>query len=264
MRQFKRKITDVEYKLRLLASVDALHMAARDQLWPFMARLDLMDYVPMCLLTDELIRSGALARGKGALKDTLYVTDVGREYLRLFGSRMPSGDRERIAAAAPEYERAMSTKRQLGAVYELADNDMRRVRCTFQEGDVPTLLLRVETPHDKIARAAASHFEDVVPDLLRELYTLKTDADAPMPCVYDDMEEALQAVKRDAPVLCAHGKLEHSAVVWLSGDLARYIVALLLPTADAAARWAQAAKRSSDSIVKRLTSSFMMGEGLMG
>lgn len=261
MRDFKRRVSDVEYKLRLLMSVDALQMATRDQLWPFLARLDMMDYVPMCLCVDELTRIGALAKGTGVLSDELYITDKGREYLRLFKRRMPAADCDRITRAAPGYLRSINAQRQLYTGYELPSDGMRRVRCTFRDGDVPTLALRVETPHDSIAQAAASRFAEVVPRLLNALYTLKTDAEAPQYCVCSDIEAALGRASAVEPVLCAHGKLEHSAVVRISCERASYVVALLLPCQDAAARWALAAMNDGQKIADRLTDELLRDEG---
>ena len=42
----KRKISDTENKLRVLCCLDALGMATQDQLWPFVAQLELMEYLP--------------------------------------------------------------------------------------------------------------------------------------------------------------------------------------------------------------------------
>ena len=50
----RRKISDTENKLRLLYCLNALGMATQEELWPFAAQLDLMDYVPLCVYLDEL------------------------------------------------------------------------------------------------------------------------------------------------------------------------------------------------------------------
>ena len=63
----KRKISDAENKLRVLLCLDALGLAALDELWPFVARLELMEYMHFCLLVDELAKDGAIAQGSHAL-----------------------------------------------------------------------------------------------------------------------------------------------------------------------------------------------------
>ena len=60
----KRRVSDAENKLRLLLCLRALGMATSDQLWPFVAELELMEYLPYCLLLDELNRSGRLRPGE--------------------------------------------------------------------------------------------------------------------------------------------------------------------------------------------------------
>ena len=45
----KRKVSDAENKLRVLCCLDALGMATQEQLWPFVAQLELMEYIPFCM-----------------------------------------------------------------------------------------------------------------------------------------------------------------------------------------------------------------------
>ena len=48
----KRHISDAENRLRLLLCIDALGLCTREELWPFVAKLELMEYMPMCLYLD--------------------------------------------------------------------------------------------------------------------------------------------------------------------------------------------------------------------
>ena len=68
----KRRVSDAENKLRLLLCLRALGMATSDQLWPFVAELELMEYLPYCLLLDELKKDGEVAQGRCALEGVLY------------------------------------------------------------------------------------------------------------------------------------------------------------------------------------------------
>ena len=73
----KRRVSDAENKLRLLLCLRALGMATSDQLWPFVAELELMEYLPYCLLLDELKKDGEVAQGRCALEGVLYLTPKG-------------------------------------------------------------------------------------------------------------------------------------------------------------------------------------------
>ena len=259
----ERRISDVENKLRVLLSVDALQMATRDQLWPFLAKLDMMEYMPMCVYVDELCRDGALIAGEHALEHVLYLSDTGREYLRLFGARMPAGDRARIAQSAPDYLRALAKQRQLSAVYELAPPGEYRALCTYREGDVPTLTMRVATREREVVRQAVECFAGAASALLTLLYTL--DASAPAtPCAqYPTLEAAMEAAKPNEPTLCADGKREHTAVAWLVGAQARYEVALLMPSQNAAERWAHAASEdgyAGQALAQKITRALLGGQ----
>ena len=96
----KRNISDTEYKLRILCCLDALGMATQEQLWPFVAQMELMEYIPFCMFLDELKTAGAVASARHGLEGTLYLTPDGKEQLRLFLRRMPHTDQERIRQAA--------------------------------------------------------------------------------------------------------------------------------------------------------------------
>ena len=62
----KRHISDAENRLRLLLCIDALGLCTREELWPFVAKLELMEYMPMCLYLDDLLRDGSLMEGQYA------------------------------------------------------------------------------------------------------------------------------------------------------------------------------------------------------
>ena len=119
----KRHISDAENRLRLLLCIDALGLCTREELWPFVAKLELMEYMPMCLYLDELLRDGSLMEGQYAVQGVLFLTGGGREALELFQRRMPRSDRDRILLAAPQYAAQLSEKRQIRTAYELADLD---------------------------------------------------------------------------------------------------------------------------------------------
>lgn len=253
----KRKISDTENKLRVLMSLQALQMASRDQLWPFLARLDLMEYMTMCVIVDELCAQGALKHGGQALRGQLYLTDLGREYLVFFGSRIPGGDRARIVEAAPAYRRALGLKRRLCAVYELSPPGEYRVLCTFREGDMPTLVTRVITSERAVAHAAADCFEEAVPLMLRALYSVPPAEAGRARAPYQDLNEAMEGALAGAGALCAYGRREHGAVARLRGARATFVTALLMPSAQSAGRWLDAAQAQGAELADRLTAILM-------
>lgn len=235
-----RKISDTEYRLKLLLCVDALGMATREQLWPFVAKLELMEYVPMCLYADELIRDGALALGAYATEGELFLTDEGRAMLKLFRGSIPTSDRERVLKAAKAYVQTLRERRQVSAGYELAPRGRYRCLCTMSEGDLPVVLLRVETGDPAYASMVIRRFKNKATALLMCLYTVRLVVDdltrewpdAPNPLT------AMEAATPDVPVLCGFGKREHAVAVVLPLGDTEYRVALMLPSAEAARAWA--------------------------
>lgn len=257
----KRKVSDAENKLRVLFCVKTLGMATLEQLWPFVAALELMEYVPLCVFVDELKKDGALGVGSHAIEGALYLTEEGTEMLRLFGDRLLTGDCERIQKTAPAYAARMSERRQVRAVHERSVNNAYRVACTVREGDVPTLFLRVITQSRAFAALAIKRFSRCAPRLLMQLYTLPVtnDVHAPSPFyeTVETLEAALSACEPERAVICAHGKHEHSAVVHLRGERADFIVALLLPDRMAALDWTRAALMAEDDLSKKITAAFL-------
>ena len=154
-----RKVSETEHMLRLLMCVDALDSVTSTQLWTFVAEQELMDYVTMRLCLHKLLAAGELETGEGALKDQLLLTDRGREALALFGDRLPQDIRERIGKAAPGFRNRVSRNRQVHAVYEMARLNDFRLNLSVQEGDLPTIYLRMETNNRALASKSLHRFE---------------------------------------------------------------------------------------------------------
>lgn len=250
----KRRISDAENRLRLLFCVNALGLITREQLWPFVARLDLMEYVPMCLFVDELVRDGSLTAGVHAAEGVLYLTDKGQSTMRMFLSRLPRNDRERISAAAPAYAAALQEKRLARAVHELAPEGWYQAACTVTEGDLPTLFLRVTTRQNQLIARIMKHFSSRAPQLLTLLFTLPPAAQPlPLaPAVVSELDEALNGAALDAPFICAFGRHEQSGVICLENADTRLRLALLLPSREAADAWLSAALAQPQPLLERL------------
>ena len=205
----KRNISDTEYKLRVLCCLDALGMATQEQLWPFVAQLELMEYIPFCMFLGELKTGGAIAPARHALEGMLYLTPAGKEQLRLFSSRMPHTDQERIRQAAPGYAARLDERRLAKAAYERAPKGEYRASCSMNDGDVPTLFLRVNAADRELVQTAVKAFQQYVSRLFTLLYTLPFEPAQELPPALDQ-KAALSAASPGHPALCAVGGREHA------------------------------------------------------
>lgn len=246
----KRKVSDPENKLRVLYCLDKLGMATQEQLWPFVAQLELMEYIPFCMFVDELLSDGAIASGTHAMEGSLYLTAAGRQQLALFSGKMVHADKEHITREAPAYAQSLSESRQVRAAYELAQGGEYRAMATVCEGDVPTMLLRVRSRSGQLIERFVKQFPSVAAQMLARLYLLPlSDAGAPMPQVLTQ-DQALEAA---APALCAYGGREHAAVVQIGDSSLQYTLLLLLPSAEMAWGWAQSAQAAGETLAAGLT-----------
>ncbi len=258
----KRRVSDAENKLRLLLCLRALGMATPDQLWPFVASLELMEYVPYCLLLDELEKDGEVAQGRFALESMLYLTPRGEKTLSLLRDKLTHTDCERIRAAAPAYAAGLNERRQAAAVYRRAEPGFYRAVGTVREGDVPALVLDANSPDEALARAVVRGFRACAPRLLTLLYTLPFEDSGPSLPVLQSQEDALRAAEEGRPALLAYGGREYAAAISLREGENAYAVLLLLPTREAAQGWAAAACGAAESLARRVTE-LLTGEEIL-
>jgi len=255
----KRRISDTENKLRVLFCLDAIGMATQEQLWPFVAQLELMDYVPFCMFVDELLHDGALAEGSRGLENVLYLTQEGREQLSLFSGKVVHADQERIRRFAPAYAAQLNERRQISAAYERTEGGWYRAVCTVREDDVPMLLLRAAARDKRLADAAVSGFRSCAPQLLTLLYTVPCEPAAGQAPAALEQDEALAQAASGRIALCAFGGRRHAAAVSLSDGENRYTLLLLLPDASMAWSWAQAAQEAGDKLARKITAVLASG-----
>ena len=218
----KRNVSDAENKLRLLYCVHALEQTSETQLWPFVASLDLMDYMPMQLLLHELLSGGDLCIGAEALSDMISLSPQGQESLRLFEDRIMPSDRAQMDAAAPAYRAQLQKRRQVRTVYESARDEDYRVLLSLSEGELPTLKIRLQTASRAYAAKSLQAFEKTASTILSYLYGL------------DTTEDAAQADAADAPCLApaltVYSNREYVVTAQLSLPEVCFELALLLPT----------------------------------
>lgn len=257
-----RHISEAEYRLRLLYSVNVLGPVTREQLWPFLARLDLMDYMPMCQFLYELKRDGALEEGVLAARGVLALSGEGQRTLQLFEDRLPINDRERITREAPGYVASLREKRQVRMGYERAPSGRSRICCRVTEGELPTLTIRLESGDAGFTSAAMKAFPAAASAILAFLYTLPDRGEALGPAlpVAADMETALAKAQPGAAYLCVFGKREVAAAVYAAQGEETMRVALLLPSQRHARIWAAAAMRPEKRLFATV-SRLLKGDG---
>ncbi len=231
LRSIKRQVSDAENKLRLLCCVEALGGITQAQLWPFVASLELMDYMPMQLLLHELIADGDVEKGALALEEQLFLTEQGRRSLRLFDGRIMASDRQEIRRAAALYRAQLQRKAGVQAVYESAKAGEYRVRLSLQEGEIPLLTLRLHTPDRDWAAAALHGFGRHAADLLAYIYSLEMEEGPPE---VPGQSQEVEPHRLSPPQVQSHGPHEHTVSAQLPHEAATLSLSLLLPDAHAA------------------------------
>lgn len=255
----KRKVSDVENKLRVLLCLKAIGMATQEQLWPFVARLELMEYIPFCLLLDELKLNGSVAQGVGAVSGMLYLTAEGERTLELFGRKLVETDRRRILLEAPAYAARLNERRHLQAAYERPEGERFRALCAVKEEDVPTLLVRAASPNSALTKQLVKDFAALAPRLMALLYALPPAKDAsalPLVSPAQALEEAAPA----QPRLCCYGGANYGAAVQAEQEGHAYTLLLLWPDAASAQSWAISADRLGPMLAEKLTGLIQNGE----
>lgn len=244
----KRKVTDAENKLRLLCCIEALGGVTPSQLWPFVASLDLMEYMPMQLLLHELTQGGDVEEGTQALYQQLFLTDQGRQTLSLFDQRIMASDRQQIRMAAAPYRAQLRQKAQLKAVYELAQAGDYRVLLTLQEGELPLLTLRLRTPDRDLAALAMRGFQAHASDVLTYLYRL------PVEEAHSAPQSTVEKEGHAFSELICHSRHEHTVTTSLPHPRAPMTLSLLLPDAYAARAYQQSLANPAQaaSVAQRL------------
>ena len=212
----RRNVSDAERKLLLLCCVDVLRGATEAQLWTFVAEQSLMDYLSMQLCLHELLVSGQLENGAGALQNGIFLSDAGRQALSLFADRIPCTDRERIVREAPAFRERILQHNQVRAVYEIAQKGDYRARLTLLEDDLPTLSIRVCTSNRAMASKALRSFRNSAARVLTYLYTLSAEPTA------------------DDSGIVRHSTHEFTASVVLTAAKVTFEVALLFPSNESA------------------------------
>ncbi|MBE0600444.1 MAG: DUF4364 family protein [Firmicutes bacterium] len=217
-----RNISETEYMLTLLRCVDVLDCVTELALWTFAAELELMDYVTMRLCLHKLLAAEQLQYGAGSLKNHLYLTDKGREALKLFGDRIPAEIADKMDAAAPAFRGRVSSEQQVRAAYISALRGDYTLSLSVMEGDLTLLSIRMQTKSRRLAGRAMKQFEAQAPKALTYLFGLAQDAQGSTPFPAAGGE------------IVRHSATEFEARHSLFHKKAQLDVALALPSEEAA------------------------------
>ena len=218
-----RNISETEYILRLLRCVDVLDCVTDLSLWTFVAELELMDYVTMRLCLHKLLAAGQVQYGAGSLKNHLYLTDKGREALKLFGERLPAEIAGKMDAAGPAFRERITAAQQVRAAYESASRGEYKLSLSLMEGDLTMMHIRMQTKSRRLAGRAIKQFETQAPKALMYLYELAQSAN-----------DAQHSDKGAAGEIVRHSATEFEARHTLNGKRVQFDVALALPAEEAA------------------------------
>ena len=216
-----RHVSDAENKLRVLCCVNALGGVTEAQLWPFVAALELMEYIPMQLFLHELIADGDVEHGVHALSEQLFVTEQGYKTLQLLPYYMMESDLQRILAQAPAYRMDIAQRSQVRALYETAQPGHFCILLSVQDGELPTLSIRLHTAKRNLAEKVIQRFPKQAPAVLAYLYSM----DSPV------VPEDAGVTGATAPHITQHSVHEYTVTVAFpfEQDTDGLTLSLLLP-----------------------------------
>ncbi len=256
----RRNVSEAERKLLILHLLQALEPSAAEPLWQFASGWALTDdYFAFRLTLHELTEGGQIAAGSHAMAGQLYVTDAGRESLRLFGDRLPASMRRTIAAHAEAFKSQQLHRRQVSAIYESAERGDYALLLRLTEGEVSTLRLRVRTKHRAVARDCQQRFGAAASAVLQMFYAPPTPARPDAPSGPDASAAALPPDERFAvEALSATEYLAHCR--FPPADGAEIELWLLFPTAESATAFAEAARARQQEIAAALLRTLRTGK----
>lgn len=247
---FKRIVSESEYRLRLLFSLNQLGMCRQDELWPFLAELELMEYMPFCEYLSELVDSGEIS---SLPFGNLFVTKKGQESIALFASRIPSSLRSAIIKKAPGYTKALADHKQVKAGYEpsvLSDHGC--VYGQYYEDAVPILLVKMDTCREGLCQSFVMRFSEKLPLILPLLNGVPFGTD-------DDLSISNQAfllAEKGHPMLIELEESKYAAVVCLQSSDTEFHIQLLFHNKNKACAWARGADDFGVQLVGQMISIF--------
>ena len=260
----KRNVSDLENRLRLLLCVSELGMVTREQLWPFVARLELMEYMPMCLYLEQLLSDGSVDEGTGRIRGMLYLTETGYLRLTVLRSSIPASDRDRIAAEAPGYMAGLRENMTARAGYELPATGYG-CKCVVTDGDVPSLMVLIHSRDKRFVERVVQRFRRNAATITLRLLGQCPEGDGPLSngALFpgDDPEAALRAAEPGKPNLCRLGGGACAAAVCLSKEDTQLRFSLHMPSESSARKWI-ARMEAGDGEFFQVMRKMMAGFGL--
>jgi hypothetical protein len=157
----KRNRSDLEYRLVILCCLKELGIVTMEQLWPFIARLNLMEYMQMCVFLRQLQQDGYAAEGAGSIQGALYITDTGINLLQVLGDKIPHSDRTKIQSEAPAYLGLLREALTARAVYHTGPDNAYTAKCAITDGDLPAFWADAQKAKDLLGWEAKHTVEDM-------------------------------------------------------------------------------------------------------
>ena len=260
----KRNISDLEYRLRLLMCVNELGVVTREQLWPFVAKLEMMDYMPMCLHLEQLLESHSLAEGEGVLKGTLFITETGAAQLMMFMGKIASSDQSRIRTEAPKYMAGLREARTARSGYESTSRGYG-AKLTLMEGDIPNLICLLRSDDKRFVETVVRRFRQNAPTITLRLLSLCSPGGSVAKAVREeqgsDMETILRSTAPGRPCLSWAGGAAYAGNVCLEEGETQLRFSLQLGSRENALRWIYAMENGGEGFVTELKK-ILVGFGL--
>ena len=260
----KRNISDLEYRLRLLMCINELGVVTREQLWPFVAKLEMMDYMPMCLHLEQLLESHSLAEGEGVLKGTLFITEIGAAQLMMFMGKVAASDQSRIRTEAPKYMAGLREARTARSGYESTPRGYG-AKLTLMEGDIPNLICLIQSEDKRFVETVVRRFRQNAPTITLRLISLCSPggsmADGVPLKQGSDMETILRSTVPGKPCIGWAGGAAYAGNVCLEEGDTVLRFSLQLGSRENALRWIYAMEDGGESFVSELKK-MLVGFGL--
>ena len=250
IRPLRRRISDLENRLRLMLCLEHTAPMTEVELWPFVASLDLMDYFTYGRLITSMLEEGWIISQPEGLR----LTPSGEEALSFFPTRVAQSDREAIQHAALAYVLKTGAARVAGAVYESSVwQDSACVRGRLLDDGVPALSIRLMTWDQPIAQAFQAHFTEIAPAILHTLYSLPVPEETTAQLGWlKPTEYVLNQTLPGHPMLLSYGGPRTAGCVCLQGQGHVVSLLLLLPNREVARNWAIAADAAGEELLTQI------------
>lgn len=157
MQRPKPKLT--ENKLLMLYTIDCLGALTNGQTLRFFIENELMDYIDVQLSLAELTEGKLLCANLEPLGTTYSLTQLGKDAVRYFKSRIPASRRQAVDEAAGPWRDIIRRETQLFADYTAAPGGDVIVRLAARENGALLFEMNISVPDAAQARVLCENWE---------------------------------------------------------------------------------------------------------